>query len=176
MVASSARRPRGSTANSLPQQTLGGLLTQVLHSIPNFPTTTEQQKFRLGSRGNLYFEKNPAQHLSTYSLRTLADISQQVRLLCGHCKSCASYTVHMTLYEARHSYVVFVASRVVGDGNGASRPPVAGSAEFPGFALYKSVLLIISSFFFNCVLFKSRSRSVTVVSLKGSVSTALGAH
>ena len=31
------------------------------------------------------------------------------------------------------------ASRVVGDGNGASRPPVAGSAELPGFALYKSV-------------------------------------
>ena len=38
------------------------------------------------------------------------------------------------------------ASRVVGDGNGASRPPVAGSAEFPGFALYQSVLLIISPF------------------------------
>ena len=68
------------------------------------------------------------------------------------------------------------ASRVVGDGNGASRPPVAGSAELPGFALYKSVLLIISPFFFNGVLFKSRSRSVTVVTLKGSVSTALGAH
>ena len=67
------------------------------------------------------------------------------------------------------------ASRVVGDGNGA-RPPVAGSAEFPGFALYQSVLLIVSPFFFNAVLFKSRSRSVTVVSLKGSVSTALGAH
>ena len=68
------------------------------------------------------------------------------------------------------------ASRVVGDGNGASRPPVAGSAEFPGFALYQSVLLIVSPFFLNGVLFKSRSRSVTVVTLKGSVSTALGAR
>ena len=50
------------------------------------------------------------------------------------------------------------ASRVAGDGNGASRPPVAGSAEFPGFALYQSVLLIVSPFFFDGVLFKSRSR------------------
>ena len=33
-------------------------------------------------------------------------ISQRARLLCGHCKSCAPYTVHMTLYEARHFYVV----------------------------------------------------------------------
>ena len=54
--------------------------------------------------------------------------------------------------------LVLWASRVVGDGNGASRPPVAGSAEFPGFALYQSVHLIVSSFFFNGVLFKSRSR------------------
>ena len=38
------------------------------------------------------------------------------------------------------------ASRVVGDGNGA-RPPVARSAEFPGFALYLSVFLIVSPFF-----------------------------
>ena len=50
------------------------------------------------------------------------------------------------------------ASRVAGDGNGASRPPVAGSAELPGFALYQSVHLIVLSFFFNGVLFKSRSR------------------
>ena len=83
-------------------------MKQVLQSIPNLYTTTEQQKFRLGSRSNLYFERNPAQHLSTYSQRTSADIYQRVLHLCGLCKSCARYTVHMTLYEARHFYVVFV--------------------------------------------------------------------
>ena len=68
------------------------------------------------------------------------------------------------------------ASRVVGDGNGASQPPVAGSAELPGFALYKSVLFNNFPLFLNGVLFKSRSRSVMVVTPKGNVSTALGAH
>ena len=81
-------------------------MKQVLHSIPNFYTTTEQQKFRLGSRSNHYFERNPGQLLSTYSQRTSADISQRVRHLCGLCKSCARYTVNMMLYEERHFYVV----------------------------------------------------------------------
>ena len=52
-------------------------------------------------------------------------------------------------------------------------PVQLSSLGLPCISLF---FLIISPFFLYGVLFKSRSRSVMVVTPKGNVSTALGAH